>query len=522
MATRACGILLHPTSLPSRFGIGDLGPEADRFLDWLAGAQQTVWQILPLGPTGFGDSPYNTSSAFAATPLLISPEILFEEGLVPPDCLDDAPESDSPGIDFAQIRAWKEKLLRESWRRFSNSAPAATRRQFEEFQQASEQAPWLSDWALFAALRLRYEGRSWTRWPEDLRQREPRALRQAARELTDETALQRYMQFLLSRQWTALKSRANRRGIRLLGDLPIYVAADSADVWLHPDFFDLDATGNPQSVAGVPPDFFSPTGQLWGNPVYRWERLRQEGFSWWVERLRRNLELTDLVRLDHFRGFAAYWKVPASAPDASQGSWCAGPGRELFDAFRTGLGRDDIPLIAEDLGLITTDVEALREGLGLPGMKVLQFAFGSAESDHLPHSLTPDTVVYTGTHDNDTVRGWFGNAGPEERQRALDYLGSDGREIHWDFIRAALTSVADLAVVPLQDVLGLGSEARLNRPGEPSGNWQWRLTSEQLTDDLGNRLRRLTELAGRAAASEHTGEIQGASAYPDAERGPST
>ncbi len=515
MPPRACGILLHPTALPGRFGIGDLGPEAHRFLSWLADARQSLWQVLPLGPTGFGDSPYDTSSAFATSPLLISPERLVEEGTLDPGCLDDAPGSAGRGVDFEQVRAWKETLLRESWRRFSHSAPAALRQQFIDFQQAPEQAPWLSDWALFAALKLRHEGQTWTSWPEDLRRRRPEALRRASQDLTEETEYQSYVQFLFWRQWSALKASANRRGIRIVGDLPIYVGADSADVWVHPEFFDLDAAGNPKGVAGVPPDYFSPTGQLWGNPIYRWDRLRQAGFSWWVERLRRNLALTDLVRLDHFRGFAGYWRVPASARVAVEGRWCPGPGKELFDAIGRALGRSDLPLIAEDLGLITADVEELRRSLGLPGMKVLQFAFGSIESDHLPHCLTPDTVVYTGTHDNDTIRGWYAEAGPEERGRALDYLGSDGREIHWDLIRAALTSVADLAVVPIQDVLGLGSEGRLNRPGDAAGNWRWRLAADQLTEELAGRLRRLTELTGRAPATESPREVEGASGPVD-------
>ncbi len=494
--TRSAGILLHPTSLPGPFGIGDLGPAADRFLDWMAAASQTLWQVLPLGPTGAGSSPYTAASAFAGNPLLISPEILVSEGLLPGDALEDRPGSGPGRVDFVAVRPWKERLLSLSWRYFPRRGAAAAREAYDAFLEAPEQSDWLADWALFAAIKSRYGGQSWIDWDASLALREPEALASARLELAEEIALQRYLQFLFSRQWDRVRRLARERGISVIGDLPIYVAHDSADVWAHQELFELDRTGRPTSVAGVPPDYFSETGQLWGNPLYRWDRLREEKHEWWIARIRSGLRTCDLLRIDHFRAFAAYWSVAASEKTALSGRWLPGPGRRLFDDAREALGR--LPILAEDLGIITQEVRDLLAALGFPGMKVLQFAFFEPDSEYLPHRYTRNCVVYTGTHDNDTARGWYAGLNPEERQRVEDYLGCDGREIEWALIRAAYASVADRAIVPMQDVLGLGSEARMNTPAEPAGNWGWRAAEEAFTAETAGRLLRLTGLTGRA------------------------
>jgi 4-alpha-glucanotransferase len=491
--TRRAGILAHPTSLPGAFAIGDLGPASERFLDWLQAAGQSVWQVLPLGPVGEGGSPYVGISAFAGNPLLVSPELLVEDGLLPADALADAPPS-SRRVDLLAVERWKGGLLRQAWERFRHSPPAGLRDRLRAF--ATDPAHgWLPDWELFGALRAVAGGRAWVDWPGPLARREPAALEAARQELLVETGYHRFVQYLFFDQWHRLREAARRRGIGILGDVPIYVAHDSADVWAHPELFDLDEGGRPRHVAGVPPDYFTPSGQRWGNPLYRWDRMAADGYRWWVARLRANLELADWVRLDHFRGLAAYWAVPASEPTALHGHWVEGPGVALLDALRAALG--DLPVVAEDLGVITPDVVALRDGAGLPGMRVLQFAFGEGESDHLPHRHVPRCVVYTGTHDNDTTLGWFVAATPAERARVLDYVGGDGVEPHWDLIRAAFTSVAEWAIVPLQDVLGLGGEARMNTPGQATGNWLWRATAGQLRGEEAGRLRRLAEVSGR-------------------------
>ncbi len=464
---RAAGILLHPTSFPGRFGIGDLGPAADAFLDWAAAAGQRIWQVLPLGPTGFGNSPYGSPSAFAGNPLLISPEVLAEEGWLPRAALDSPPSFPEGRVDFSSVIAWKRKLLRQSWERFRAAAAASDRAALDAFLSAPEQADWLSSWTRFAARGAR----------------------------PDEEAFQAYLQFLFFRQWDRVKKAANARGIAVLGDLPIYVALDSADVGTRPELFDLDRYGAPAFVSGVPPDYFSKTGQLWGNPLYRWDRLEEEGFAWWIARIRANLRTCDLVRIDHFRGFASYWAVPAGASTAAHGRWLPGPGRKLFEAVRAALG--SLPIVAEDLGSITSDVQDLLADLGIPGMKVLQFGFSIPDGEDLPHCHVPNCVVYTGTHDNDTARGWYATLEDAARARVRDYLGSDGREIAWDLIRAAYTSVARRAIVPMQDVLGLGSDARMNTPARPSGNWEWRVGEGGFREEDAARLRRLAALTGR-------------------------
>ncbi|HTO86699.1 MAG TPA: 4-alpha-glucanotransferase [Thermoanaerobaculia bacterium] len=496
MSARAAGLLLHPTSLPGPFGVGDLGPEASRFIEWAQAAGATLWQVLPLNPPGPGESPYGGLSAFAGNPLLVSPEALAQEGLLPADALRSAPTFPEGRLDAGAARRWKEAVLRQSWERFRREKPATLVEAFEAFRSGGEQSAWLPDWALFAALARRFEDAGWIHWPPEISRRESAALEEAGRELSDEIDYHAFLQFLFHRQWDRLRLEASRRGIALVGDVPIYVSHHSADVWAHRELFALDAAGLPETVAGVPPDYFSRTGQLWGYPLYRWDRMERDGYSWWIARFAAILRRVDLVRVDHFRGFASYWEVPSSARTAVEGRWVPGPGRALFEALRRALG--SLPLIAEDLGLITDDVRELLATTGIPGMKVLQFAFSEDDSPHAPHRHVPNEVVYTGTHDNDTARGWFEGLAAEERQRALDYLGTDGSRIAWDLIRAAYESVADRAIVPLQDVLGLGSEARMNVPALAAGNWLWRARREELTAERAESLRRLAELTGRA------------------------
>jgi 4-alpha-glucanotransferase len=496
---RAAGILLHPTCLPGRFGIGDFGPGADRFVEWAAEAGQTLWQVLPLGPAGAGGSPYTCASAFAGNPLLISPEVLLAEGLLPEGALDGAPGFRDDRVDFGAVAPWKDALLRRSWGHFQAAADPAVRDAFEAFARAPEQAGWLEDWCLYAALKRDFGGRSWTDWESDLAGRDADSLLLATHAAEGEVRYQSYLQFLFFRQWDRVRRRARERGIAILGDTPIYLAMDSADVWAHPELFALGPDRRPVDVAGVPPDYFSETGQLWGNPLYDWARMEEDGFAWWIARIRASLRICDLLRIDHFRAFSAYWAVPAGEATALNGRWVPGPGRKLFDAARAAL--QGLPILAEDLGDIDADVRALLEGLEIPGMKVLQFAFYGDDSEYLPHRHRPRCVAYTGTHDNDTARGWYAGLKPEERGRVWDYLGSDGREIEWALIRAAYGSVAERAVVPLQDVLGLGSDARMNTPSEPGGNWTWRASPDAFRPDLSARLRRLAALAGRLPPS---------------------
>ena len=499
MSVRAAGLLVHPTSLPGPFGIGDFGPASDAFLDWARDAGQSIWQILPLGPTSSHNSPYSCLSAFAGNPLLISPQRLHEQGLLSASDLE-APEFPVERVDRERMGPWKEAVLRRSWDRLRAGGHASLLEEIDAFAQSPLRACWLEDWTLFSALTARFAGRPWTSWPPGLRRREPGALSAARTALAPEIDYHRYLQFLFWRQWTALKARAHHRGIRILGDIPIYVALDSADVWANPHLFDLDDSGRPRTLAGVPPDAFSSTGQLWGNPLYRWDVLDAENYAWWTDRIRDNLALVDILRLDHFRGFASYWKVPAGAASAVSGEWCAGPGAALFQALHAALGQ--VPLIAEDLGVITDDVRALLAELGLPGMKVLQFAFGMPDSEHLPERFGTNAVVYTGTHDNDTVRGWFAGLPDWERERALAYLGTDGSEIHWDMIAAAYRSPAALAVVPIQDVFGLGSEGRMNDPRKPEGNWEWRASPDAFRPELAGRLKDLADSTSRTPSAQ--------------------
>ena len=490
--TRRAGILLHPTSLPGEFGIGDFGPEAEGFLDWAQSAGQRVWQVLPLHPAPHA-SPYGASSAFAGNPLLISPIRLREEGLLSAAALAAAPSFPRDRVDYEAVGDWKDRILRVSWKQ-SRSVPELLE-ELDAFRRAPGQAPWLSDWTLYAAISRERSG-DWTSWPEELRRRRPEALAAARGDVEPEIAYQEYLQWLFFRQWDRIRQEARRRDISILGDLPIYVTHDSADVWAGQELFRLDARGKPEAVAGVPPDAFSETGQLWGYPLYRWDELERRGYSWWIDRLRQAFRFADLVRIDHFRGFAAGWTVPASAETAMEGKWVPGPGTRLFEAARAALG--DVPLVAEDLGVITDDVRELLAAVGVPGMKVLQFGFSQADSEHLPHNHVPKSVVYTGTHDNDTARGWFASLSEDEKRRVLDYLGGDGGRIEWDLIRAAYESVAETAIVPIQDVFGLGGGARMNMPGVAAGNWSWRADASGFTPERARGLRRLAELTGRS------------------------
>jgi 4-alpha-glucanotransferase len=505
---RVAGILLHPTSLPGRFGLGDLGPEAHRFVEFLAGAGQGLWQVLPLGPTGYGDSPYQAFSAFAGNPLLVSPEALVADGLLRSKDLADPPALPASEVDFGRVAPYRKRLLAKAHQRFVARPPAPLAAEFEAF--CARHAAWLDDFALFMALKESHGGVAWNRWDPDVVVRRPKALDAWRARLRSDVERERFVQFLFFRQWAALRAACHARGIRIMGDVPIFVAHDSADVWVRPELFRLDASGAPAFVAGVPPDYFSATGQLWGNPLYRWDVMAADGYAWWVARMRAVLGLVDLVRLDHFRGFDAFWEVPGHETTAANGRWVQGPGAALFEALRQGLG--ELPIVAENLGVITPEVEALRERFGFPGMAILQFAFGTDPQGpgFRPHNYTRRLVVYTGTHDNDTAVGWWRSGVGDstrtaedvaaERAFAAAYLDLDGREVHWAMIRAILASVADTAVAPLQDVLGLGSEARMNVPARPSGNWRWRFSWEQLTDGVRDRLRELARVYGRLPA----------------------
>ena len=497
---------MHPTSLPGPFGIGDLGDEAYRFADFLKKSDQALWQVLPLGPTGYGDSPYACYSAFAGNTLLISPERLLRQGFLTDSDLADAPALPDQRIDFAAVHSFKEALLTTAYRRFKQTHDPDTDADFRSF--CAKESDWLNDYALFRALKDLHGGRSWNEWEAPLVSRNEAALTSTSEKLADEIEAQKFYQYLFFKQWFELKEYCNERGIKLIGDIPIFVALDSADVWSNPEQFKLDENGRPRVVAGVPPDYFSKTGQFWGNPLYNWERMLADGFNWWIKRVRATLQTVDIVRIDHFRGFAACWEIPGGDKTAERGSWVKAPGRELFLAIRRALG-EAVPIIAEDLGVITPDVNELRDEFGFPGMRILQFGFSSdAKNIDLPHNYHRNVVVYTGTHDNDTTRGWFESVAGEastrdakqiekEREFCLRYLDTAGEEIHWDFIRAVMASVANTAIVPLQDLLGLGTEARMNLPNTTSGNWSWRFAGDALTDDLADRLKSLTRLYGR-------------------------
>jgi 4-alpha-glucanotransferase len=487
---RSAGILLHPTSLPGKYGIGDLGPMAHSWIETLARCKQTWWQILPLGPTGAGDSPYQSYSAFAGSPNLISPDLLVQEGLIASSDLKDV--HFPPGkVDYGNVTRFKDWLLDRAWQAFNHGAAGRLRDPFAKFQ--SDEAHWLNDYGLFMAIKNAQDGRSWHTWPTDLIRREPAALERTRHDLTDAIGAQQFRQFLFFRQWQNLRDHAHRLGVKLFGDAPIFVSPDSSAVWANPELFLLTADRKPKVVAGVPPDYFSATGQLWGNPLYDWDRMKADGYAWWVARIRANLTQVDLVRLDHFRGFEAAWHIPADATTAQVGEWVKGPAAELLEALNNSLGA--LPLVAEDLGLISKQVHALRDQFQLPGMYILQFAYGGAvEFRFLPHNHIRNAVVYTGTHDNDTTLGWWQAITENERQFLRKYDPFVDKEPVWHLIRTAWGSVADFAIVPMQDVLNLGSEARMNVPGTPSGNWTWRMTDEQMATPALDRLAELTDL----------------------------
>jgi 4-alpha-glucanotransferase len=522
--SRAGGVLLHPSSLPGPYGIGDLGPQAYKFVNWLASTGCKLWQVLPLGPTGYGDSPYQCFSAFAGNPYLISFDLLVEDELLTREDLTEMPNFNESRVDFGQLIPWKLGLLEKAFSRFSallkqpadqlkhevreEQTPEGERVRvhvlnkarllldgFDDFR--AENASWLEDFALFMSLKEAHGGGAWNEWPQALRKREPAAIEKARQDHTEDILRHSFYQFLFFSQWHDLRMFAEAQDITIIGDIPIFIAYDSADAWANPDLFFLGDDSLPTVVAGVPPDYFSRTGQLWGNPLYRWKVHKKTGYAWWIERFRSVLKFVDVVRLDHFRGFAGYYEIPYGAPTAETGQWMSGPGKDFFKTVAREL-RDaengSLPIIAEDLGVITPDVVELRESFNLPGMRILQFGFTGPDNPFLPHSYVTNCVAYTGTHDNDTACGWFETAPEDERKFALRYLNSDGRDFAWDLMRGIWSSVAVHAIAPMQDLLSLGTEARMNYPSRLGGNWEWRMKEDDMNNDLAGRLRELNEL----------------------------
>jgi 4-alpha-glucanotransferase len=503
---RKSGILVHPTSLPGAYGMGEIGVQAIRLIDTLAEMKQSLWQVLPLGPTGYGDSPYQSLSTFAGNDKLVCFETLVNQKLLLKGELKGFPQFPADTVDYGPVLTERRRVLDIVTENFAKRAGVAMKKRYEAFIR--EQAFWLDDMSLFSAIKEANGLRPWTEWPRDVSLREPKALERARRELAEAVEAAKVRQFLFFDQWSALRRHAAEKGVQIVGDIPIFVAHDSADVWANRHLYYLDERGNPTVIAGVPPDYFSATGQRWGNPLYRWDVHRQEGYAWWQARIKSVLALVDIVRIDHFRGFEAYWEIPASEPTAVKGLWVKGPGADLFRVLKEKMG--DLPIIAEDLGVITPEVEALRDDFDLPGMRILQFAFGNDDQAeaYRPHSYPPNCVVYTGTHDNDTTVGWFNSQAGEgstrtqedidkERRTILDYVGTDGSQIQWDLMALALKSKANTAVFPMQDLLGLGSEARMNVPGREGGNWRWRYRWELLTPELQRRLAETTVWAKR-------------------------
>lgn len=491
---RAGGVLLHPTSLPGRYGIGDLGPQAYRFVDWLASTGCKLWQILPLGPTGYGDSPYQCFSAFAGNPYLISFDALIEDGLLTQADFATMPEFNASRVDFGLLIPWKLGILQYAFSRFS-SAPESLQKEFKRF--CKDNAAWLDDYALFMSIKEANGGGAWSGWDESLRKRKKAALDQARAEQAENIQRHSFYQFLFFRQWHKLRTYAHGHGLTIIGDIPIFIAYDSADAWANPGLFFIDSESLPTVVAGVPPDYFSATGQLWGNPLYKWSAHKKTGYQWWIERFHSVLNLVDIVRLDHFRGFAGYYEIPFGAPTAETGQWVTGPGKNFFESIYPALSTkkgETLPIIAEDLGVITDDVVELRDSFNLPGMKILQFGFSGADNPFLPHNYPQNCVAYSGTHDNDTVRGWYETAPEHERDFARRYLGTNGENIAWDLIRSIWSSVAVYAVTPMQDALDLGTEARMNFPSKLGGNWEWRMSENDMSESLAGRLRELNGL----------------------------
>ncbi len=494
---RSSGILLHPTSLPSPYGIGDLGKEAHNFVDFLEKSGQHIWQILPLTHTGYGDSPYQSFSAFAGQPLLISPDYLVDLDLLKKSDLADCPETDDNSLDYGTIIPWKTKILKLAYQNF---------KKLEDYDElfcdyeafCKKQAFWLDDYALFLACKDFHNGKSWLEWEAEYRVPTKETKAELRKKLKDGIGYYSFIQFIFFDEWMELKKYANKRGIKIIGDIPIFVSMDSADVWANQSLFQLDSKGFPLKVAGVPPDYFSKTGQLWGNPLYDWDAHDEEGYAWWISRIKNQLKVLDILRIDHFRGFEAYWSIPYGEETAIKGKWVKGPNHKLFKAIQEALG-DDLPIIAEDLGVITPEVEALRDDFGFPGMKVLQFAFESTdEGAFLPHNFAhPNCVCYTGTHDNDTTCGWYETLKKDCQKKVLAYMNTTEKNINMAFIRTAFSSIAAFAIFPLQDLLGIGKEGRMNTPGKAVGNWSWRYTKDMLTDELAKELKELTLLYGR-------------------------
>lgn len=496
---RSSGILLHPTSLPGEYGIGDLGSAAYHFVDWLVNAGQRIWQMLPVGPVGMGNSPYMSFSAFAGSPLLVDLQELVSRGWLTKSELNEGVSFPKNRVDYDAVTSFRMEKLQKAADRFCAQSVAHDRAEFDSFCQSNAQ--WLDEYALFMAFHEEFDGVGWNRWESSVARRDPGAIQKGAAELKNLVLLHKFIQWSFVRQWNNLKKYANERGVKLVGDIPIFVAHNSADVWSHPESFYLDDVLKPTVVAGVPPDYFSKTGQRWGNPLYRWDVMKKNGYAWWVERFRSMFQLFDIVRIDHFRGFVANWEIPASEKTAERGKWVDGPKDDLFNAVLQNLGR--LPIIAEDLGFIVSEVVVLRDQFQFPGMKILQFAFGSgSDNSFLPHRYAPNCVVYTGTHDNDTTCGWYQTASDAEKLFMKKYVNVDGQDIHWSLMRLGSQSVADLAIFPFQDVLGLGAEARMNYPGKSTGNWEWRFTWDEVRPEHAQRLLELSTLYGRCSSCD--------------------
>lgn len=496
---RSSGIILHPTSFPGPDGMGDIGPEAYHWINSLVEMGCALWQILPLGPTGYGDSPYQCFSAFAGNPYLISSVLLLEEGLLSRKDLKDRPEFPADNIQYGEVIRWKLTLLDRAYKNYHYSSTESLKKDFEDFRK--EQSYWLDDFTMFMAIKEANQSVSWNQWPLELRLRDENALKQFRMKYPADIERHAFHQFLFFRQWYALRKFANEKKIKIIGDIPIFIAYDSADAWAHPELFHLDDNGELIVVAGVPPDYFSPTGQLWGNPIYRWDHHKETGYSWWIQRMETTLDQVDIIRLDHFRGFAGYYEIPAGMPTAEIGKWVTGPGDSIFNALEGALG--EVPIIAEDLGRLTPDVIALRDKFGYPGMRIFQFSFDSDSSNpFLPHNYIENCVAYTGTHDNDTALGWYETAPESQRDFCRRYLASSGNDISWDMIRAVWNSVAVMAISTIQDILRLGTEARMNFPGKPSGNWIWRMQPNAITHELIERVRGLNLLYGRESSPQ--------------------
>ena len=493
---RTSGILLHPTSLPSPYGIGDLGKAAYDFIDFLEKSGQHLWQILPLTPTGMGNSPYSSFSAFAGQSLLVSPEHLKDLGLLEEWELDTYPVNNEDLVDYEKIAPWKAQILKLAFTRFEEKADEELKGEYKKFKK--EQADWLCDYAIYMACKDMHEGKEWYNWEEKYRKSTQKIKAEIKKELKEEVDYYSFVQFVFYKEWQELKDYANEKEIKIIGDMPLFVSLDSADVWANPKLFQLDTKGYPTAVAGVPPDYFSETGQLWGNPLYNWKNHEKNEFKWWIARVRHQLNITDYLRIDHFRGLEAYWSVPAGEKTALNGKWVKAPGKQLFEAIEEELGKG-LPIIAEDLGIITSEVEELRDHFGFPGMKILQFAFEEeGESAFLPHQFaTTNCVCYSGTHDNNTTKGWYAAADERAKDKVRRYMNTDGSSVHWDFLRTCFGTIATYAIVPMQDVLGLGEEGRMNVPGVAKNNWGWRYRKDALSDGLAEGLKSATELYGR-------------------------